>query len=251
MARVESVSKASRARSYMTFTLSMYCAGLAGSIGALTLTTGFGLCSQPRDSCRRCSRSRTLVKYWSSRLRSRAPTLRCRSFAWSGDRVEDAPARVEFADLRLDLLGRALQEQLLEHVRDAFSSGGIATPVPVHDRLRCRTLTASVSDGNRVNVPIRSAMCWSSEMVLRNELLAGCGAAVRKQMSDGWPPSTFGCDTPLNTVKSSRCSWSSFEVRRQRVIAAAVLREEMLRQQAEVVADAEHPARRGFGRQRR
>ena len=43
-------------------------------------------------------------------------------------------------------------------------------------------------------------MYWSSEIVLRNELLAGCGAAVRKLMSEGWPPSTFGCDTPLITA---------------------------------------------------
>ena len=71
-------------------------------------------------------------------------------------------------------------------------------------------MTASVSDGNRVSVPIRSATNWSSEIVLRNELLAGCGAAVRKAMSDGWPPSTSGCDTPLKTVKSARWSWSSF-----------------------------------------
>ena len=35
-----------------------------------------------RDISMRCSRSRTLVKYWSSRSRSRAPTLRCRSLAW-------------------------------------------------------------------------------------------------------------------------------------------------------------------------
>ena len=85
----------------------------------------------------------------------------------------------------------------------------MATPVRVHDRLR-PPLTASVSDGNRVSVPIRSATSWSSEIVLRNELLAGCGAAVRKQMSDGWPPSTPGCDTPLSTVKSARCSCRSF-----------------------------------------
>ena len=92
---------------------------------------------------------------------------------------------------------------------DAWPSGGIATPVRVHDRLR-PPLTARVSDGNRVSVPIRSATSWSSEIELRNELLAGCGAAVRKQMSDGWPPSTYGCDTPLSTVKSARCSSRSF-----------------------------------------
>ena len=55
----------------------------------------------------------------------------------------------------------------------ALSSGGIATPVPVHERLRVRVLTDSVSDGKRVSTPICSAMCWSSEMVLRNELLPG------------------------------------------------------------------------------
>src|SRR6185295_3177448 len=46
-------------------------------------------------------------------------------------------------------------------------------------------------------------------MVLRNELLAGCGAAVRKLMSEGCPPSTLGCETPLITVKSLRCACSS------------------------------------------
>ena len=81
MARVESVSNARRARSYMSFTLSMYCAGLVGSTGSATLTTGFGLFSQPREVCRRCSRSRTLVKYWSSRLRSSPVTFRCSSLA--------------------------------------------------------------------------------------------------------------------------------------------------------------------------
>ena len=144
----------------------------------------------------------------------------------------------------LDLGGRALQEELLEHAgrlalrrdRDAGARPRQAAAPP---------LTASVSDGNRVSVPIRSATSWSSEIVLRNELLAGCGAAVRKQMSDGWPPSTFGCDTPLSTVKSSRCSFEELQVRRGRVVAAGVRGEERLRQHAEVVADAEHPPRAG------
>ena len=52
-------------------------------------------------------------------------------------------------------------------------------------------------------------MYWSSEIVLRNELLPGCGAAVRKQMSEVWLPSTPGCETPLITVKSRRWSLSS------------------------------------------
>ena len=43
IARVESVSKARRARSYMSFTLSMYCAGLAGSSGRAGLDRRLGL----------------------------------------------------------------------------------------------------------------------------------------------------------------------------------------------------------------
>ena len=115
-ARVESVSKARRARSYMSFTLSMYSAGLAGSRGMGALTAGLGLFSQPRDTCMRCSRSRTLVKYWSSRSRSRAGTLPLEFLGLAGDGVEDAPAGVELPDLRVDLVGRALEEQLLEDV---------------------------------------------------------------------------------------------------------------------------------------
>src|SRR5207245_437556 len=38
-----------------------------------------------------------------------------------------------------------------------------------------------------------------------------------------------------------------FEVRRQRVVAPAVFREEMLRQQTKVVADSKHPARLSAG----
>ena len=78
---------------------------------------------------------------------------------------------------------------------------------------------------------MRSAMYWSSEIVLRNELLAGCGAAVRKLMSDGWPPSTLGCDTPLNTVKSAAVLLQALQIRRRRVVAASVRGEKLLRQQ--------------------
>ena len=207
-ARVESVSKASRARSYMTFTLAMYCAGLAGSVGAAAFTFGFGLFAQPFDSWSRCSRSRTLEKYWSSRARSRAPTSCCRSFACSPTTSRMLRPVSSSRTCASTSAGEPCRKSWL-NTRDACPSGGMATPVRVHDRLR-PPLTASVSDGNRVSVPIRSATSWSSEMVLRNELLAGCGAAVRKAMSDGWPPSTSGCDTPLSTVKSARWSWSSF-----------------------------------------
>src|SRR5262245_55070605 len=83
------------------------------------------------------------------------------------------------------------------------------TPL-VHERLRipCWTFTPSVSEGNRVRLPIRSAANWSSEIVLRKPPLPGCGADVRKQLSAGWPPSTSGFQTPLKTVKSLRCTSS-------------------------------------------
>ena len=99
----------------MIFTLAMYCAGSGRVDRHGALTTGFGLRSQPFDACSRCSRSRTLVKYWSSRSRSRAPTLRLQILGLPGDRVQDAPPSVELADLRVDLRRAPLQEQLLEH----------------------------------------------------------------------------------------------------------------------------------------
>src|SRR3982750_4220868 len=89
----------------------------------------------------------------------------------------------------------------------------MATPLPVQERERAPVLTARVSEGKRVWLPMRSAMYWSSEIVLRNELLAGWGAAVRKLMSDGWPPSTLGWETPEKIVKSGRCSWRTLRAR--------------------------------------
>ena len=90
---------------------------------------------------------------------------------------------------------------------------------------------------------MRSAMYWSSEMVLRNELLAGCGAAVRKLMSAGWPPSTFGMRDAGEDGEVLAVVLEDFEVRRRRVVRAGLRGKELTRQQAEVVADREHAAR--------
>ena len=130
-ARVESVSKARRTRPYMLATLAMYCAGLVGSCGSGSFTTGLGFRSQPLDSCRRFSRSRTLVKYWSRRARSAAPTLRSRSADLVGDGVENGPAGIEFRDLRFDLFGAALNEHLAEDAGGAlFRRDGDAVAGP-------------------------------------------------------------------------------------------------------------------------
>src|ERR1700746_268603 len=111
-ARVESVSKANRTKRYILATLAMCCAGLAGSCGSASFTTGLGFRSQPLDSCRRFSSSRTLVKYWSSRARSGAPAFAAEVVDLIGDRVENGAAGVQFRHLGLDLLRAALNEHL-------------------------------------------------------------------------------------------------------------------------------------------
>ena len=79
--RVESLSNASRAMSYISRVLAMYSAGLATSCGAGTGAFGFGRSSHSLPLASRPSRSRTLSKYWSSRSRSRAGNFAFRSLA--------------------------------------------------------------------------------------------------------------------------------------------------------------------------
>lgn len=89
--------------------------------------------------------------------------------------------------------------------RDGLSSAGIIAPAPVTEMLLA-VPTPGVRDGNRVRCPTRSAAYWSSEVVFRNPVRPGCGAAVRKH-SAGWcPPSTSGCETPENAVIRPRSS---------------------------------------------
>jgi hypothetical protein len=61
----------------------------------------------------------------------------------SGERIQNAAACFQLANLRFDLGGIALQEKLLEDF------GGLVFRRN-RDRLRARVFTASVSDGNRV-----------------------------------------------------------------------------------------------------
>ena len=115
----------------MLATLAMYCAGLVGSCGSGSFTTGLGFRSHPLDSCKRFSSSRTLVKYWSRRARSAAPTLRSRSADLVGYGIENGPAGIEFRDLGFDLFGAALNEHLAEHAGGAlFRRDGDAVTGP-------------------------------------------------------------------------------------------------------------------------
>ena len=164
-------------------------AELAAGVGEQPLvarTSAGAAVAVSRDIRMRCSNSRTLVKYCSRRSRSRALTVRCKSFAcpatasrmvWPVSSLRTCASVSAFVPCR----------NIRRKTSAAFSSHGISTPEPVHDRLRrpCCTLTPSVSDGKRVRCPMRSPMYWSSEMVLRKPPLPGCGAAVRKQLSAG------------------------------------------------------------------
>ena len=97
---------------------------------------------------------------------------------------------------------------------------------------------------------MRSATYWSSEMVLRKELLAGCGAAVRKLMSAGCPPSTLGCETPEKTVKSWRCCSRVTRWIQWRAVSArhSARKNSPANEGPDLLQMAEHyPARRGHG----
>ena len=116
IARVESVSNASRARSYMTFTLSMYCAGLAGldRRGDAHDRLGFALpVARLLEAVLEVADAGEILVETAAVARADVAFELLRLV---GDRVEDAASGVEPVDLRLDLLGRALQEELVENV---------------------------------------------------------------------------------------------------------------------------------------
>ena len=113
----------------------------------------------------------------------------------------------EYITAPIAIAGRAIPGSAhLVVDRDVSEKYEVLPPLRVHDRLKPSPARHRL--GKRVSVPMRSAANWSSEIVLRKPPRAGCGAAVKKQMSAGCPPSQSGCHTPLKTVKSLRCSCS-------------------------------------------
>ena len=74
--RDESVSRASLIMSNITRVLATNSRASSMSCGGGTETFGLGRCSHASADCKRCSRSRTEVKYWSSRCRSAASSDR-------------------------------------------------------------------------------------------------------------------------------------------------------------------------------
>ena len=150
-AREESVSKHRRAISYIRRTLSIYSLGLAGSSGTGCAVTGRGLRSHSFDICMRFSSSRTLVKYWSRRSRSWAPTVRLRSPAWP----PTASKMLRPRSMRRSAAVISAAEppmNIRRKMTEGFSSVGIMMPPAVHERLRepRETFTPKVIDWKRV-----------------------------------------------------------------------------------------------------
>ena len=156
-------------------------------------TFGFGTSSHESSRSVRCSTSRTECRYSSSLVRSSLPSARRSDFRVVEDGVEHAAALDEARALRGDA-ARLLAEEAVEDVarivlgrqRHAVAGKGqrvefSGRPVP--------ELMESSSDGNRVCLPVTSAMSWSHETVfsylrraLRVDLRAGepgVGADVR------------------------------------------------------------------------
>src|SRR5262249_28620453 len=83
ISRVESVWSARWIRSNQTRVLPTTSALLVTFCGGLTSTLGLGFFDHSSAWARRCSNSRTLVKYSSSFSLSLAPRSACRFFVWS------------------------------------------------------------------------------------------------------------------------------------------------------------------------
>jgi len=127
----------------------------------------------------------------------------------------------------------------------ALSSGGIDTPVPVTDRLRLRVLTESVSEGKRVKTPMRSAMTLVERDRVVERAAAGmrsCGeeADIRRMAAvDGRVGNAAEHGEVVAEVLKV------LEIVRGDVVAPLTGREELLGQDAEVIADREQaPGRR-------
>ena len=90
----------------------------------------------------------------------------------------------------------------------------------------------------------RSMAHWSSEIVFLKLLPLGWGAAVRKDASAAWPPSTAGWDRPEKIVNSSRILLDDFEIGGELVVAARLLWKQVFGVQTQRRVDAYHAAGR-------
>ena len=125
----------------------------------------------------------------------------------------------------------------------ALSSGGMATPVPVHERLRDARV-----DGERERGEAGEHADLLGDVLVERDGIAKRAAA---RMRRG------GEETDVRRVPAIHVRMRDaaehgeviavrlehIEIGRRRIIAAGARGEELIREQAEIVADGEHPAR--------
>ena len=160
--------------------------------GSGTLTIGLGFVSHSSDSCSWVSRSRTLVKYWSSRSRSLRAEVLCSRLALSLTKSSMLRPMLQSCRSGLDLLAVPCTNILRYRAAGLLSGGNLDAAAGERQAAALAMPTWVTRAGKRVSAPIRSAATWSSETLLRNAPLPGCGAAVRNDFSAGCPPSTLG-----------------------------------------------------------
>jgi hypothetical protein len=158
-----------------------------------------------------------------------------------GHGVEDAPAGVELAHLRVDLLGRPLQEKLTKHARGAFLR-------------RDRDAGARPGEAAGAGVDAKSQRGEASEVAdaLRDELVQRDGVAKRAagRMRRGGEEGNVGGVAAIHVGMRHAAHdreviamvFEKLEVWREGVILACLPWEELAVQQAQVVADAQEPA---------
>ena len=125
----------------------------------------------------------------------------------------------------------------------ALSSGGMATPVPVHERLRVRVLTRERERGEAGE----HADLLGDVLVERDGVAKRAAARMRR----GGEETDVGRVPAIDVRMRDAAEYGEvvavrlelLKIGRQRIIAAGARGEELIREQAEVVADGEHPAR--------
>ena len=136
--------------------------------------------------------------------------------------VQYALALAQPLHLRADLVRRTVDKQLAKNAGRPIVGGnhhaaaGVRRAAAPRNEFNCNEV-------KRVSGKSRSMAHWSSEIVFLKLLPLGWGAAVRKDASAAWPPSTAGWDRPEKIVNSSRILLDDFEIGGELVVAARLL----------------------------
>ena len=192
------------------------------------------------------------MKYWSSRSRSRAPTCFWRSLAWPATASRMLRPVSSSRTCASTSAGVPWRNSWLK-TRDAFSSrrDGHAGPRP-------RQAAAAVDRQRQRREPRQRADPLGDELVERDRVAERTAGRVRGGGQEGDVRRVAAVHVRVRHAAEDgevvAVLLEELQVRRGRVVAAGVLGEELVRQQAEVVADAEQPPRRravGRPRERR